>query len=179
MIATGPAKTGNWRDDWQTDHATIGVVCQFAPIALDVATAPTNPTGAAAFFTQQDDGLAQPWSLEGLNYCNPPYSETGQWLRKAEREAKLGAESIMLIPSRTGARYFAPAWRSDAMCFVSGRLTFLNADTGFPQVDGQGRPMPARFESVVLYRGRRRARFRLMFNQIGEVIYPLQGGARR
>jgi len=179
VISEVHPKTGNWRDDWQTDHKTLAVVRQFAPIALDVATAPSNPTGAQTFFTAADDGLAQRWSVDGLNFCNPPYSETGKWLRKAESEAKRGAESIVLIPSRTGARYFAPAWRSAAMCFVTGRITFLNADTGLPQVDGQGRPMPARFESVILYWGQRRARFRLFFNQLGEVIYPLRGGARR
>lgn len=49
---------------------------------LDVA-APAEPIAwlpARRRFTLADDGLAQPWS--GLVWCNPPYSDPGEWCRR-------------------------------------------------------------------------------------------------
>jgi phage N-6-adenine-methyltransferase len=178
------ARTGKGRDDWQTPPVVLELVRSFAPIALDVATAPDNPTGAARFYTEADDGLAQPWALDadgGLVWDQPPYSNSKAWLGKAVAEAALGAEIIALVASRTGAKYFEPVFDADALCFWRGRLTFHSADTGAPVLDGKGRPMPAPFDSVFVYWGNRPAKFRRVFGNKGRVLYRQRGrhGAKR
>ena len=49
---------------------------------LDVAAPPGGPwhVPAKAYYTAEDDGLAQPW--EGLVWCNPPYSAFEAWADK-------------------------------------------------------------------------------------------------
>ena len=49
---------------------------------LDVACPPEGPahTPCHAYFTQADDGLAQPWY--GLIFMNPPFSKTTPWIDK-------------------------------------------------------------------------------------------------
>jgi len=171
------ARTGTGRDDWQTPPRVLDVVRRHAPIGLDACTAPDNPTGALMHYTEADDGLALPWRIrelaEPLVWCNPPYSNSKDWIAKAEAEAGAGAEVIMLIASRTGANYFAPVYRANAICFVTGRITFHDADTGKPALDPKGKPMPATFDSVLVYWGKRSGRFRRKVGCLGEVVIPL------
>ena len=172
------ARTGAGRDDWQTPSKVLDVVRRFGHIALDACTAPDNPVGADHFYTEADDGLSSSWQFSGrssLVWCNPPYSTAKHWIGKAVAEAELGAEVIMLIASRTGAKYFRPVFDADALCFISGRLTFLDADTGEPARDGKGRPMPAPFDSALVYWGKRPARARRHLAELGLVLYPREG----
>lgn len=184
------ARTGQGRDDWQTPDKILDPVRRFAPIGVDVATSRTNPVGAEWFYTEflgtdernLADGLSGPWrdipgaDMEGkVAWCQPPYSTAKKWIVKAQFEAGLGAEIIMLIASRTGAKYWAPVFRSDALCFISRRITFIDADTGKPAVDGNGRPMPAPFDSALVYWGHRPGRFRRTFADLGNIVM-LRGG---
>ncbi len=197
-ITKSSARTGQGRDDWRTPPEILDVVREFGPIGLDAATSKDNPLDAQVFYTETKDpsiafskmhprnlldGLRGPWVgvqpfPEQFVWCNPPYSKAGAWIEKAELEAKEGAEVLMFIASRTGTRYWGPAWRSTAICFVEGRVTFLDASTGLPAVDAKGKPMPAPFDSALVYWGRRQGRFRRVFSQLGQVIYPSQGGTR-
>ena len=171
------ARTGKGRDDWQTPDRVLDVVRRFAPIGLDAATAPENPVGAAMHYVAA--GLVGTWQGMGLVWCNPPYSTARHWIAKAVAEADQGAEVVMLIASRTGANYFRPVFDADALCFVSRRLTFNDADTGRPVLDGKGRPMPAPFDSAIVYWGKRPARFRRNFAELGLVLYPREGQGGR
>jgi phage N-6-adenine-methyltransferase len=65
---------------------------------LDVAAAAHN-TKAPAFYTRDDDGLAQEWW--GRVWCNPPYSNIGDWVRKAWEEWGMGRVDCitMLLPA--------------------------------------------------------------------------------
>lgn len=115
------ARTGRGRDHWGTPPKVVTLLRSFAPIGLDVGTSPDNPLGAEVFFTEAIDGISQPWLIlvDGrpvLVFCNPPYSQSKLWLEKAEQEAAQGAEIIMLIASRTGAKYFqGPVFGADAV----------------------------------------------------------------
>lgn len=74
------------------------------------------------------DGLQIPW--RGYIFCNPPYSDVGNWLNKGINEIKAGncKKAVFLIPLRTDALY----WHDEILNFaaeirlVKGRLTFGN-----------------------------------------------------
>ena len=64
---------------------------------------------AKRYFTQEDDGLSQPW--EGLVWMNPPYSEPGPWVARFLAHSN----GVCLIPASNG-RWFFDLWQSaDAM----------------------------------------------------------------
>ena len=71
------------------------------------------------------DGLAYSWDNYGLVFVNPPFNNAGKW---AEKAAKEGDEVILLLPVRTGSKWWqtfvAPA---DVILFWRGRLTFVGA----------------------------------------------------
>ena len=77
-------------------------------------------------------------------FCNPPYSNIAEWVRKAYTEAtKPDTLVVLLIPSRTDTRYFHDyiLHRSEVR-FIKGRLKF--GDTKNPA------PFPS---MVVIFRG--------------------------
>lgn len=78
------------------------------PFTLDVAAAAHNAK-AEAYYTREQDGLAQPWP--GAVWCNPPYSDCGAWVRKAWEEWRAGTARriVMLLP----ANRVEQAWWQD------------------------------------------------------------------
>lgn len=80
-------------------------------------------------YTKEDDGLSQPWF--GNVFVNPPFSEVGDWVRKAYDEQRNGdAERVvMLLPVRLATGYFHDhITDADAICFLRGRLDYYNGD---------------------------------------------------
>jgi site-specific DNA-methyltransferase (adenine-specific) len=74
--------------------------------ALDTC-AQKNSAVCDRYFTRRQNGLEQDWSTEGLNWCNPPFSQARQWLDKAFTEARRGCSTVMLLPFRDpAARWF-------------------------------------------------------------------------
>lgn len=134
---------------WLTpDDPELNAVRAYAPIGLDPCTQPDNPTKAAKFFTEADNGLVLPWGGYGLVFSNPPYSLTPEdkaakkkppiraWSKKIGDEAKLGVEIIALLPC--GARFSTAYWQANILrnptlkvtCFKEGRVKFRNGVTG-------------------------------------------------
>jgi phage N-6-adenine-methyltransferase len=159
-------------DNWQTPAKVLEPVRAIGVIGLDVATSKRNPTKALEFFTERTNGLEQSWAHpeRTIVFCNPPYSNNKAWLLKAEEEAGKGAEIVLLIPARTGAKYFAPCWRAQAINFIEGRLIFNDDKTGAPRCDKHKRPMPAGFNSCLVYWGPRPARFKRATKHLGTVL---------
>lgn len=93
---------------------------------------------AAAHYTIEDDGLAQPW--RGRVYCNPPYGpEMIRWLARLAEHSN----GIALIFARTETdafhRYVWP--KASGVLFLRGRINFYNvkgeratANAGGPSV---------------------------------------------
>lgn len=80
---------------------------------LDVASPPGGipwiPT--RRFFTQEDDGLAQPW--EGRVWMNPPYSKPAPWVDRFIRHGN----GVTLLPFMKSA-WFEHIWNAaDAIVF--------------------------------------------------------------
>ena len=77
---------------------------------LDVASPPGGPPFVPCdrYFTQEDDGLAQPW--HGLVWMNPPFSETAAWMTRFLEHAN----GIALVPF-SRARWLSDLWESPAV----------------------------------------------------------------
>lgn len=63
---------------------------------LDVAASRENAK-CATYLTLEHDGLTARWS--GSVWCNPPYSDCGAWVRKANYEAAWCDSIVMLLPN--------------------------------------------------------------------------------
>ena len=163
----GPLMTSG-KDDWQTPDKILDCVHDMcAVIGLDPCAG--NDTDlAVSNMTIDEDGLSLGWQKQGLVYVNPPYSELKLWVPKVIKEAKEGAEILMLVPARTDTVSFQLAMRwCNAVCFVAGRLKYL--DKGKPCKNS------APFPSAVLYFGSKWLSFANAFGVIGHTVDRARG----
>ena len=152
------ASTGG-SDNWRTPEDFLQRVRGFAPIGLDPASTPDNPTGARDWFTPEVDGLSRSWLGHGVVYLNPPYSTAKDWTQKAFAEASRGAEILLLTPARPGTRWYRSLQQhARATIEIKGRLRFVGA------------PSSAPFPSALSYLGERLDRFVDTFGDRGRVI---------
>ena len=76
---------------------------------LDVASPPGGPpfVPCSRYFTQEDDGLAQPW--EGRIWMNPPFSSQRRWIERFLEHSN----GVALLPfSKSNA--FRALWQTEA-----------------------------------------------------------------
>lgn len=126
-------------DDRATTWDHFGVFNDRFDFTIDVAAADHNAK-CDRYFTEAQDGLAQPWASERV-WCNPPYSNIRPWLQKAWEEWRAGAELIvMLLPAnRTEQAWWQDLVEPQARArvpwftveFLPGRLRFLRRDQSF------------------------------------------------
>ena len=114
---------------------------------------------ASNHYTLEDNGLELPWN--GRIFCNPPYSDTGEWVRKVLREIEDGncTEAIFLVQNdnRTGW-YQLLMGAANSLCVYRGYLRFGETENS------------ARFGSAVFGLGVDRGRFRVNFENFGWVF---------
>ena len=81
----------------------------------------------------------------------------GDWTRKllGELEAQRTIEAVMLLPSRTDARWMSEL-RALPRCYLRGRLSFGGGDGAAP------------FASVVVYAGENPEAFKEAFKSLGD-----------
>jgi phage N-6-adenine-methyltransferase len=71
------------------------------------------------------DGLTTDWG--SVTFCNPPYSGTGKWIRKAHDEWKKGKTVVMLINVVSDTKAFHDYIYGKAeIRFVRGRIKFID-----------------------------------------------------
>jgi phage N-6-adenine-methyltransferase len=135
-------------------------------IDLDPAThAQAQETvGATAFFTEEDDGLAQEWF--GKVWLNPPYAQPaiGQFVDKlvSEFEADRVDQAIMLTHNYTDTAWFQKAAKAcTAICFTRGRVRFVSP-TGELAAPTQGQ--------AFFYFGPHTEAFAAEFSEVGFVV---------
>jgi site-specific DNA-methyltransferase (adenine-specific) len=86
------------------------------------------------------NGLECNWSRTQVNFCNPPYSEMKDWVKKAHDEWQKGSTVILLIPPRTCTKYFHDYINHNAeIRFIKGRVKFIHPVTG----EGKSAPFPS------------------------------------
>ena len=91
---------------------------------LDVSSPPGGPlfTPCHAYYTQADDGLAQPWN--GTVFMNPPYSQPAPWVDKYLEHSN----GIALLPFAK-SKWCQKLWDSDAAMVYVRAVTFVRNDT--------------------------------------------------
>lgn len=160
----------------------VAVAKEFAvPRTLhDVCTESDNPIGADSWWSWHEgvgvDALCASWTGDGgTNWCNPPWSRgaVATWAAKAAREARHGAEILLLTLADVRTGWHAQlAENADARCQISRSVGFLEPTT----VDGvrSYKQLPGHtMGCTVWYWGRRRRRFARVFGEIGEIIHGL------
>lgn len=70
----------------------------------------------------------------GSIFCNPPYSQLMPWVAAVvEYSEVFKVPFVMVIPADTSVRWFKLAFDNCTEChFISGRLSFINAETKKP-----------------------------------------------
>lgn len=110
-------------DEWETPPELFEALDAEFHFDLDPCATPENAK-CARFFTMEEDGLAQNWGGYRV-FCNPPYSNVGQWVKKAAEESMNGALVVLLIPARTDTKYFHEyIYHKAEIRFIRGRLRF-------------------------------------------------------
>lgn len=108
---------------------------EYGPFTLDVAAAPHN-TKCERFYTREQDALTMAW--RGVVWCNPPYSDIGEWVQKAWQEwGMVGHDTpperiVMLLPANRTEQRWWQTWvepyrdRPDFdVRFLPGRMRFI------------------------------------------------------
>jgi phage N-6-adenine-methyltransferase len=90
----------NIRDTWMTpENFRDAVRAAFGTPAFDTCASAENFFSFRHdYYTAEQDGLSRGWH-QGLlfNWCNPPGSEVREWVLKADREARQGNSSLVLV----------------------------------------------------------------------------------
>lgn len=119
------------RDLWQTPKFVFDYYNKRFNLRMDVAASDNNKL-CDMWMTKDDNALNTSWSVWG-NWCNPPYSDIMPWVKKAIKEMGRGCLTVMLIPADTSVKWFKAAFENCTEChFISGRLSFINAETQKP-----------------------------------------------
>lgn len=95
-----------------------------------------------AYISPEQDSLSMPWaqighlrfSLTGWGWLNPPFAQSGAWVRKCAQEAAHGARLIVLLQAAVDSNYFAEHIYGKAeVWFLQGRLTFRGHTQPYPK----------------------------------------------
>lgn len=97
---------------------------------LDPASGAEEQPHADETYTAEDDGLSKSWF--GTVFCNPPFSEKIDWLKKAYDETENGEADtvVMVLPVDTSTKWYQRyVTKSTVVCFLGpGRQDFNRAD---------------------------------------------------
>lgn len=153
-------------NEWYTPEPYIrAAVRVMGAIDLDPASSDVanEIIGAAAYFTVQDDGLAQPW--QGRVWMNPPYAQplVGQFCGKLAEEVANGnvSEAVVLVNNATETVWFQRMPEvAKAICFPSGRVKFWHPERTAAPLQGQ----------AVLYFGEHVREFCAEFAEFGFTV---------
>lgn len=119
--------------EWTTPQAFYDRLNQEFNFTLDPCC--TDETAkCSAYYTEADDGLAQPWAGHSV-FMNPPYGRSiKDWIRKAYEESrKPNTVVVALIPARTDTRYWHDyCMEASEIRFIKGRLKFGESNNSAP-----------------------------------------------
>lgn len=122
------------RDLWRTPKAVFDYYDKRFNFGYDLAASKDNSL-CDHYYSEENSAFNQ--DNEGFNaavWCNPPYSNITPWVMLCIDVAKWSNQPVaILIPADTSVKWFKLAYESCTEChFISGRLAFINEDTGKP-----------------------------------------------
>ena len=117
--------------EWETPQDFFDKCNNEFNFNLDVASTDENAK-CEKHFTEKEDGLKCSW--EGYRvWCNPPYKNLAEWIKKADSEKENAELIVMLIPARTDTKAFHEyIYHKAEIRFIKGRLKFGNAKKSAP-----------------------------------------------
>lgn len=117
--------------EWETPQELFDELNDEFHFTLDVCATAENAK-CKHYYTQKQDGLAQPW--KGTVWCNPPYGRSiGSWVRRGLFASAAGHTVVMLLPARTDTRWFHDYILGKAeIRFIRGRLKFGGSKNSAP-----------------------------------------------
>jgi site-specific DNA-methyltransferase (adenine-specific) len=119
-------------DEWTTPDDLFNKLNAEFNFTLDAAASNENYK-VANYYTIQDDGLRRSWGGE-IVFCNPPYSNINEWVKKAYNESlKPKTTIVLLIPARTDTKFFHKyIYHRSEIRFIRGRVHFSNSKQPAP-----------------------------------------------
>lgn len=144
---------------WVIDAARVVL----GRIDLDPATSEAAQAVVCAtrYYTQADNGLAQPWA--GRVWCNPPYSDPLPWVKKLIAHYRAGdVPAALLLLNIAGTPEWARLlWNGGyPVCILAERIEFATPD-------GRKRKAKNMYDQFVWYLGKRPSNFRATFAPYG------------
>jgi phage N-6-adenine-methyltransferase len=113
-------------DEWETPPEEVETLEQeFGSFDLDPCAREAT-CKAQEYYTKDDDGLQQEWY--GKVWLNPPYSDPGPWVQKAQEEVVSGRATLVVacLPAATDTHWFHTWVLPYAeLRFRRGRIKFL------------------------------------------------------
>ena len=152
-------------NEWYTPAEFIkAATVVMGAIDLDPASSEAANTvvGAAEFYTEDDNGLTQPWA--GRVWMNPPYAQplVDRFCTRLAREKRGGhvTEACVLVNNATETNWFQEVLTAaTAVCFPRGRVKFWHPSKEAVPLQGQ----------AIIYLGPHVAEFKAEFLRFGPV----------
>lgn len=156
-------------NEWYTPPEYIEAArSSMGGIDLDPATSEKaqETVKAKKFFTADDDGLSKPW--KGKVWLNPPYAKDliGKFCDKLVKSIDGGkiTTAILLVNNATDTAWFhRVAGKASSVCFVKGRISFLDSN-------GEPKNKPLQGQ-MAMYFGSDPVSFSREFSKFGECFY--------
>jgi len=159
-------------NEWYTPKVFIDAA-RYVMTSIDVDPASSDIANetvqATTYYTIDDNGLEQDWG--GNVWMNPPYAQplitdftealTEKWDSGEIQQA------CVLVNNATETGWYQPMMeRASAICFIKGRIKFLdkNGNPGGAPLQGQ----------TILYFGGNTDKFTTAFGKLGKVMYAKQ-----
>lgn len=121
------------KDDWETPDALYQELDNEFHFDLDACASAENHK-CENYYTIDDNGLLKNWGGHTV-WCNPPYSNVRDWIRKCYYEGhKPNTTVVCLVFSRTDTKWWWNYVQNKAeVRFVKGRIKFGGiANAPFP-----------------------------------------------
>lgn len=120
------------RDSWRTPKAVFEYYNKRFDFACDVAASIKNKL-CNKCYTAEYSALEVDRKWSRANWCNPPFSDVTPWIKKALEQKERDCLTVMLLPADNSVKWFKLAFDNCNEChFISGRLAFINEETGKP-----------------------------------------------